>query len=869
MRFSSLRRSLPYLFSFLFLFSQLPTKPAQAANAGSLDLRFGEGGVVKTNVGNYSYDIPKGVLQQSDGKLIVYGTSYDGLHEKILLVRFNLNGSVDDSYGENGKLEVGSSFQFIGNENPLLVHIQNDDKVLVGIDSRIQRYSSDGRLDVSFGKGGAVYLQAYPLVITTQPDGKILVATNEGYLNCNPTCVSSGDLSLQRYEISGVSDISFSNGNTAKIDIGNFSDDKIKAIAIQPDGKIVVAGISKSSNYPESFALARFNTNGSADSLFLKTITDFSSPNKKDVSQILLQSDGKILVVGKSGSSVMVARYSGISGNLDSSYNGSGFQTVDLNGVTSVLTSRFDPINNHLQILSQVDDVTSITDLNPDGVLNSTFGINGVLQLDLFPSFQMIFAANYLMDDHLVLLGQRDAKDPDFSLYMLKTDGLVDEVYANKGIASVAVGAARDNASGALSFKDGKILVYGGSFAQDDMSPYSLSSDFSMAKFNSDGTIDVDFGNQGLLTYDVTNFSHDSLYKVEAFSDNSLIGFGRVGYDSAIMHFSKEGFVDPSFGANGKIIGDLDEIYDFKILPGDDLLIVGNHSSKFSLARYHSNGLLDASFGSNGILITDIDANQYYLYSNARILADSDNMVIAGSHYNAVTATSDIFALKILSDGSLDTSFADAGFWSLNLDSFSNDILTGATLQSDGKITMVGFSNGNVDNIFLIRLALDGSMDKAFGSEGVVNTEVEGSSQSILIDQDKILVSATVNNSFALMRFNSDGSFDENFGSSGIAYTDLGGDQSDYTASATLLPDGNILVVGTSNSDFVLLKYLSKDTDDAVLNPEGNPNPTVNSGTSGGCSMAQGSTETLSHGWMLFLLSTFALASLRMKKCMR
>ena len=226
----------------LLPFSSLFALPAAAATGpGDLDTTFGTGGKVTTDFGGSPVGFS--VAIQSDGKIVVAGYSNVGGTFGFALARYNTNGSLDATFGTGGKVTTN--------------------------------YGGDDR--------------GYSLAI--QSDGKIVVA---GYSNAGGTF----DFALARYNTNGSLDTSFSAGGKVTTDFGG-SDDLGRSVALQGDGKIVVAGDSNVGSTFD-FALARYNTNGSLDTSFGaggKVTTDFGGSGDGGRS-VALQGDGKIVVAG-------------------------------------------------------------------------------------------------------------------------------------------------------------------------------------------------------------------------------------------------------------------------------------------------------------------------------------------------------------------------------------------------------------------------------------------------------------------------------------------------------------------------------------------------------------------------------------------
>jgi uncharacterized delta-60 repeat protein len=270
---------------------------------GSLDTSFDGDGIVTTDIGT-SNDRAEALAIQSDGKIVVAGRTQTGLtnDSDFALVRYNTDGSLDTSFDTDGIVTtaIGSS-----DDSAYSLAIQTDGKIVAAGTSRndsnadfaLVRYNANGSLDTSFdGDGivttaiGSAYYSANAMRI--QGDGKIVV-TGITYNGTNY------DFALVRYNTNGSLDTSFDGDGIVTTAIGS-GEDIANALAIQSDGKIVVAGYTSGAG--RDFALVRYNTNGSLDTSFDgdgKVITAIGSGNDSDyATAVAIQGDGKILVAG-------------------------------------------------------------------------------------------------------------------------------------------------------------------------------------------------------------------------------------------------------------------------------------------------------------------------------------------------------------------------------------------------------------------------------------------------------------------------------------------------------------------------------------------------------------------------------------------
>jgi uncharacterized delta-60 repeat protein len=274
---------------------------------GTVDNTFGAGGVVTYNGPENGSDIAFGVAIQSDGKLVVVGESYYGTNKELLILRYNPDGSLDSSFGTGGVVIYGGPNQ--ATDWGFGVDIQSDGKiVVVGAttvntkeDVLVLRYNTDGTLDGSFGTGGIVTYSGsgdnydYGNTVMIQPDGKIVVV--------GATWIGSNyDILVLRYNSNGSLDCLFGNGGVINYNGPANNYDYAWGVALQKDGKIVVAGASSNGAKDEA-AILRFNTNGTFDPSFgTAGVVKFSVPGSA-VNRgygVVIQKDGKIVVSGYS-----------------------------------------------------------------------------------------------------------------------------------------------------------------------------------------------------------------------------------------------------------------------------------------------------------------------------------------------------------------------------------------------------------------------------------------------------------------------------------------------------------------------------------------------------------------------------------------
>ncbi|MES2516291.1 MAG: T9SS type A sorting domain-containing protein [Bacteroidota bacterium] len=266
---------------------------------GSLDNTFDNDGKVTTAIG-IEEDRITSITLQGDGKILVAGYSYNGSFYEFAIVRYNTDGSLDTTFDIDGMLTTS----FGGNSVSFSSAIQNDGKIVAAgysysgssTDFALIRFNSDGSLDTNFDIDGKVTTpigntDGYGRSVVIQNDGKIVLA---GY---NVVGLKR-NFALIRYNTDGSLDTNFDADGILTTSIG-LKGDEAHAVAIQSDGKIVATGITTVGPRTE-FALIRYNNNGSLDNNFDidGILTTTISSSYDDARSIAIQNDGKIVVAG-------------------------------------------------------------------------------------------------------------------------------------------------------------------------------------------------------------------------------------------------------------------------------------------------------------------------------------------------------------------------------------------------------------------------------------------------------------------------------------------------------------------------------------------------------------------------------------------
>jgi uncharacterized delta-60 repeat protein len=328
--------------------------------SGSLDQTFGNWGRLEPTLRPDMESSARGIVRQSGGKLVLTGRFEVDGDSRIGAFRLNGDGSKDSTFAvDGGRL---TSIPSLAGETSEGIALQPDGKIVVAGHGCIQpctgtperifvvaRYTADGGRDSSFGPTGGIgvvltnfassgHEQAFDVAVHT--DGKIVLAGSA-------TVGGSRQIALARYRTDGTLDTGFDGDGKVLTDFTSSIGEEAFAVAIQPNGRVVVAGTANLGTVAAPLnhvALVRYRTNGTLDPTFSgdgKVVTDFAGDDAEATS-IAIQRDGKIVVAGraKSGSRTraVLVRYNA-NGSLDTSFDDDGRVLVQVPASTTAVAN--------------------------------------------------------------------------------------------------------------------------------------------------------------------------------------------------------------------------------------------------------------------------------------------------------------------------------------------------------------------------------------------------------------------------------------------------------------------------------------------------------------------------------------------------
>ena len=434
------------------------------------------------------------------------------------------------------------------------------------------------------------------------------------------------------------------------------------------------------------------------------------------------------------------------------------------------------------------------------------------------------------------------SSNSDFYFLSLQMDGELSYDWGNQGVREVV---AQDQATRGAPHLGSMSLLSDGSVIAVGSTATNTERNIIMVRLNPSGDIDTTYGGTGKKLTTLGSYTHAFMTSMLVLSDNSVMVAGNVGsIDNeqryyALAKFKTDGTLDSAFGnggfyvsshqpdwndvtkiaqlANGKFIL---PIFDSAIPSAPSLLVVngsGTAEEKFSISGYgriHSvavqndqkivaagylgqggfssvvfrsneNGTPDMNYGTSGYRTKDFDLLEHDIRC-LKVLPQADGTAlclgsarpVGGDWSDGITIVA-----RLTHNGSLDLTFGDAGFVSLDGFIYSQVYARDIAMQADGKIVVLaeGETNDNVKDLLVFRLNARGTPDAGFAQAGITGYDSgsDDSPESLSIQNDQKIV--VTNNVDALnlgraevIRFMPDGSLDESFGDGGIAFDAAG-----------------------------------------------------------------------------------------------
>ena len=609
------------------------------------------------------------IMLQSDGKVIAAGQYLaNGSDNDALAVRYNADGSLDQSFGAGGRmiLTVPVSVEIIE-----AIAVQADGNIVLvgsitgsGSYPLVIRLTADGRLDPRFNRYGSVIVAPGPLVgLSTiiQNDQKIVILGHNGY-----------KFELVRLNPNGSIDTTFGDNGYVLQDSDNGSTLAIRfaKLVLQNDGKLVAAGYTDNGSI--KLQAMRFEQNGSLDSSFGN-------------GGIFVQSGAKPYSLA-------------LDSNQNLVFTGAAY-------MGDVLGSR------HYDSL--------ILRVNPSGIADGAFGEQGKATLDVGNRLSLAVDVQTQADNKIIVIGGLSSEpQPNqfvpkfFGAARFNENGTPDLSFGGTGHVLYDLGA---RVTASVLQPDGKIILAG---ETNDLK-------FLVARLNTDGSRDTAFGINGVASADFGNT--EAIVRAVALQSNGkIVAAGDVNGDFGLARFDQNGNLDPSFNSGGLALTNLqgrrtrsiDLVSAIAIQPDDKIIVSGTSTYAYpyygdsALVRYNPNGDINYKFGMDGIVINPI--SQYHDSADSLFLQPDGKIVTAG-----IAGASNLHPTLVVSryeeTGGLDQSFGQSGTAFPEPNGWWFNGGYAVTAQNDGKLIFTG----NTSSPKIGRLNPDGTIDLGWGTNGI------------------------------------------------------------------------------------------------------------------------------------------------------
>lgn len=482
-----------------------------------------------------------------------------------------------------------------------------------------------------------------------------------------------------------------------------------------------------------------------------------NTPSVQNVFDGVLQSDGKMIYVGRyfDGTVItkgFVVRYN-TDGTKDTSFATGGISIFGVNGFQSVTLQADGKI--------LVAGTSSVYRLTANGIVDTSFNSIGYKTISLSGQNMNIKCVSVQSDNKIVVSGFiSNGTNNDVAVARLNTDGTFDTTFDTDGIYTF-ISSSIDNGFTHKIQADGKIVIVG------DTGATTAAKNFLIVRLNINGTLDTTFN---LTGYAITDFSSSVDYArdIQILPDNSILVLGSSAGNVALAKYTTSGALDTSFNTTGKktftIISNqattststsLHYFSKFSILPTGEIIISCTNNGDYTIVKLNTAYNLDTTFGTNGIFTSNLEAD----ISTILQIKPNGNIITGGiSFTTALNSDAKIKEVEIASNGTLINSVTKNLF--LGVDKFIS-----MNKNANGDI----FVLANTPNPTLFKYNSSGQLDVTFGVSGkVILPDSAENDCKINIFSDKIFVYLD----FGIYKFNSNGTLDTSFDTDG--YINMG-----------------------------------------------------------------------------------------------
>jgi uncharacterized delta-60 repeat protein len=391
-------------------------------------------------------------------------------------------------------------------------------------------------------------------------------------------------------------------------------------------------------------------------------------------------------------------------GSLDSTFSGDGKVTTRFEPGSHFVGGLAIQPDGKILVAGRVKGRFALARYNPNGTLDQTWGGDGLVETSLTRGTDGAQAVAVQANGKVVATGFAAGKGGRFAVVRYKSDGRLDPTFSGDGVKATDFTKRLDEAFDVAIQADGKIVLAGctrvGMF---------LGGRFAIARYTSDGKLDLTLGGDGKVT---TNFTthNDCARGIAIQSDGKIVAAGGAAIFTflpesmfALARYNADGTRDSSFDGDGKLMtsfGTQEEQASGVAIQADGKIVAAGHAgqtqfttdTQFALARYDMSGTLDTSFDGDGLVLTNFTNG--FDGADAGVAIQSDGKIVAAGSADASATTGTGFALsRYTAAGSPDTTFSGDGKVKTEFTGRSNSatqLATALAIQVDGKIVVAG-----------------------------------------------------------------------------------------------------------------------------------------------------------------------------------
>lgn len=371
-----------------------------------------------------------------------------------------------------------------------------------------------------------------------------------------------------------------------------------------------------------------------------------------------------------------------------------------------------------------------------DAISLSEFGADGIAILPAVNFKVQVIRAQ--SNGKLIVGGYslEGAEKNNFRLARVKEDGELDLSFGNAGIVSTHFGFGDDFLNDLAIGDDDSIVAVGRAFG-------GVNDDLAVARYHSDGSLDLAFGSNGLVRTDLqpgspNTYDNGNALLLQTDGKIVVVGETHTNCKNILARYLPDGQLDKSFGTAGtgiviiRFSGNHDTLNAVAFSTSGQIITAGTIADgrDFAATRLSKDGILDTTIGVNGIVILNMGAVDKV--SSVGVRPDGKILI---SGYTGSTTNQSMIALQLLPSGALDTGWASGGSRIVKLDSSKAglDRIHRAELLPDGSLLAVGQAReGNYLFSAVLRLTAEGSLDSGFGSGGLVAMSINSDSNEAL-----------------------------------------------------------------------------------------------------------------------------------------